>query len=471
MSDIKAVEKNKKMLDFSDRWKRLSWKPMFYDVEKPTEAGLDLLGLKMKISQELGLWKPEDTREIINNIELISGRHYKYAEPLIYEGAEGTYLNTYVKSKYMTQAEALKKPQSNENIKLLEDVLQHVYVEKAGIKDYISFMNVVVWHPKRLPEKALIQRSATHGVGKTITGQHMVFPLLGEGNCTAIGGSALKGRFTPFLDSRYVVLGELGFVRDQSESIKAWITDHWVPSEVKYQDATTVENRSCFCITTNGYGNTLVMFDKRRRLFPMIREKQLPQNLVVKLRKALDEDDPQNTFFADYGFYMRERGREWDTIDYLRNREDTPSANEVDMDEMNKKGETRELSEKIKLFAQANDSISNGEILLLVDECKREYPHLKQFSKGAIQKALDELKIGASDCQKRVDGKRVRARKITHLKNSNDTKTEKPSASSRHQNGTKKPLDVTEIDRTHRPETEWESNFTPPKRSKCALDL
>ena len=24
MSDIKAVEKNKKMLDFSDRWKRLS---------------------------------------------------------------------------------------------------------------------------------------------------------------------------------------------------------------------------------------------------------------------------------------------------------------------------------------------------------------------------------------------------------------------------------------------------------------
>ena len=474
MSNVQAVKQKKIQKDYANKWKREPSKAHYYEICKPEKKPLDLAGLKTRISQDLGITKVDDVKEIINDIEIIEGRKRAYGEDLFFKENGLKYLNTYVKSKYIEKAETLDRPQSNENIKLLEDVLQHVYIEKAGIKDYISFMNVVIWQPKRLAGKALIQRSATPGVGKTVTAQDMVFPVLGDKNCAAIKGNALKANFTPFLDKRYVLLGELGFVKDQSEDVKAWITDKNIPSEVKYEDAETIRNRACFCITTNGYANTLLMFDKRRRLFPVIREKEMPVGLVAKLRKALDDEDPKNTFFADYAVYMRERGNQWDTVAYLHNREDTPSANEQDVDELNKKTETTELKSKITAYAQHNVSITNDEILELVEECKQEYPHLKHFSKGVIQKALDELGIGATNTQKRKDDRRFRARKLDGLKKkeqSNGIKKPKTEAPKVAPQTAPKALDVLEIDRTHVPETEWENNFTPPKRSKCALDL
>ena len=61
---------------------------------------------------------------------------------------------------------------------------------------------------------------------------------------------------------------------------------------------------------------------------------------------------------------------------------------------------------------------------------------MKHFSKGVIQKALDELGIGATNTQKRKDDRRFRARKLDGLKKKEQSdgikkpKTEAPKVAS-----------------------------------------
>ena len=321
---------------FTDRYRYSKETDKYLEVANPTSVGVNKQHLKGILANEISTNKSGELDEIISYIEDVEGVRCVYGEkPLFtrpFSDCVQHYLNAYRMSKPMREiSEGLDDITINqENIDLFELLLDSIFNSPEGKQTFLAFAKMTIFEAESRPMALLLLRSKTRGLGKTLLCS-IIARIVGKPNYAFIGQADIQGTYSDFLQKRYVVINDIGKSRlsEQSDDIKAWITDEYVSCNEKYKGRKDVENTSCWMATTNEWCNLSIMEDERRLIMPDLHERKLDPELGRNIWALISPNNHSSTFLRDIAMYIK------DAISDTRNALDTRPVfdNETDIRE------------------------------------------------------------------------------------------------------------------------------------------
>lgn len=165
--------------------------------------------------------------------------------------------------------------------------------EKGDITPFLDFMSYMIpnnqdkfevmkWSatliakPEIKMTYGILAMSETQGVGKTTLGEHILAPLVGEGNVSYPNEQELvESQFNAWLaHKRLAVVNEIyaGNSSKAYNKLKSVITDHHISVHKKYQDTYEIENFIHVFACSNSKRALKIAMDDRRWFVPQVTE-------------------------------------------------------------------------------------------------------------------------------------------------------------------------------------------------------
>ena len=205
-----------------------------------------------------------NTFNILNRYDVIkrvSRTEFDPEFPITYTRDGISYANTYIKPKIKSK---------KGDVRILLDHFKYIFPSRRDRRIFLDFIAHLVQYPEKKIRWMLIIKS-TKGVGKTVIGEQVLMPLLGEENVGKVGSKLIASDFNGmFIDKLLLIFEELNTGKDKNikkertDMLKEVISDSKILAHKKGLEAYTTKNKTNSLAFTNEVDPVAITQDERR---------------------------------------------------------------------------------------------------------------------------------------------------------------------------------------------------------------